>query len=572
MKKTEITAGNIVRLTSKPEVGSIVVKVLSITGDNAEVQFGLVHDGQFAARIHYSKTDRKTPVRGTVVKLSDISSIILKGEKPDMAKDVKPLLKPSQQKAAGKSSGSKPQTQAEIDADQALKDAEKNLKKAQADKKAKDAKEAKEKEAQKLKDEKKAKAEKERAAKEKTEAKDRSKTLLTQMKPTTLVEADVAKEASAGRANIPVAEGSDEKQTPVETFLELTKSEAKEAGKIIGKAVKKLNDEKALALKTNLTAEEETERKRLEKTVRDNLGKFNSAAMEIGAALTIINQHKLYRSTHKTFEAYVAEQFELSRPQAYSVMTAARTFQAIAGEDQKFALNAMPSIRAAEAIAQGVDGMIADAGLKTDPEQKAIERQLARNVFELATSTAPKDKNDKPVLSPAHIDSVFNVVRDIAKTGTVEVDGKAVPLNLAKAAIGEQIAEQSVERQGRLNALLAERIEKERGNVSAASSVAKRSATLDAALNQATVSDFSIPDGVTPRLTLACSVHGRQDAADHTDQYIELSCGCHFVSTPEGLSFTDNKKADALKAAKPEAKPAKADKADKPAPAPAPAG
>lgn len=65
-----------------------------------------------------------------------------------------------------------------------------------------------------------------------------------------------------------------------------------------------------------LTPEEESERHRLEL-------KVERAFYEAGAALRELSTRRLYRSTHKTFEEYCRERFDLTRSAAYYLMSAA---------------------------------------------------------------------------------------------------------------------------------------------------------------------------------------------------------------------------------------------------------
>jgi hypothetical protein len=45
--------------------------------------------------------------------------------------------------------------------------------------------------------------------------------------------------------------------------------------------------------------------------------------IEVGSALAVIRDSKLYRESYETFEAYAKERWNLSRPRAYELMTAA---------------------------------------------------------------------------------------------------------------------------------------------------------------------------------------------------------------------------------------------------------
>jgi hypothetical protein len=72
-------------------------------------------------------------------------------------------------------------------------------------------------------------------------------------------------------------------------------------------------------MENQLTAPERTDFRKLCKIVEDGLGKF----IEVGSALLEINERKLYRETHGTFEAFVSEKFGISRQRAYQLMDAA---------------------------------------------------------------------------------------------------------------------------------------------------------------------------------------------------------------------------------------------------------
>lgn len=65
-----------------------------------------------------------------------------------------------------------------------------------------------------------------------------------------------------------------------------------------------------------LTMSEQEQLEACEATIRENLESF----LSVGKALWEIRQGKLYRATHKTFEAYCDEKFGLERRNAYHLM------------------------------------------------------------------------------------------------------------------------------------------------------------------------------------------------------------------------------------------------------------
>ncbi len=81
----------------------------------------------------------------------------------------------------------------------------------------------------------------------------------------------------------------------------------------------------AVEVLSELTALEERERHRLELRVQ-------RAFYEAGAALRQLKEQRLYRSSHKTFEAYCRERFNYSRDAAYLKIAAATVYDNI----QKF--------------------------------------------------------------------------------------------------------------------------------------------------------------------------------------------------------------------------------------------
>ncbi len=373
------------------------------------------------------------------------------------------------------------------------------------------------KEKERLKEQAKKDKEKEKAE---NAAKRRADKLTTALEKTDKKEADVAGEASGGR---------------VKKFVGLTEEEAKAVLETLKGAAADKKKADALALRTNLTDDERKELTTFERTIEKFLPSFQTAAFQIGMALAGINSKRLYRQEYATFEEYVQARFDLSRPHAYSVMAAARTFDALT-EGEKFDAKDMPSITAAEAIDRGVKGLLKASNVDTDDANlAAITRQLARNVYALATQTAPVDSEGKAILSPAHLTSVFTVMSDVARTGTVELDGKAIPVNLAAASIDEMITNESAERTARAKQYLADQF--------AATQTAIRDAKHVGIPSGAVVGSGTgakIPEGVKPRLTVICSVHGKVEIDATTDMDITLGCKCVFIATPEGYMWEKN--------------------------------
>jgi N6-adenosine-specific RNA methylase IME4 len=73
------------------------------------------------------------------------------------------------------------------------------------------------------------------------------------------------------------------------------------------------------AVSTALTLTERTELVELEAVIERGLATF----AEVGSALLNVRDRRLYRETHRSFEAYLDERWHMSRPRAYQLIEAA---------------------------------------------------------------------------------------------------------------------------------------------------------------------------------------------------------------------------------------------------------
>ena len=79
----------------------------------------------------------------------------------------------------------------------------------------------------------------------------------------------------------------------------------------------------ALSTSTTLNVAEKRELAKLEKRIESKLADF----LIVGSDLKQIRDGKLYRPTHKTFEAYVKQRFEIERAYAYRLIESAEVIQ-----------------------------------------------------------------------------------------------------------------------------------------------------------------------------------------------------------------------------------------------------
>lgn len=70
----------------------------------------------------------------------------------------------------------------------------------------------------------------------------------------------------------------------------------------------------------DLTITEQASLERYERVIEKGLVSF----YEVGSALLTIRDSKLYRGTHRTFEAYCQDRWQMSRPRAYQLIDAAK--------------------------------------------------------------------------------------------------------------------------------------------------------------------------------------------------------------------------------------------------------
>ena len=123
---------------------------------------------------------------------------------------------------------------------------------------------------------------------------------------------------------------------------------------------------------------------------------FRKSYYKAGAALAEIRDKRLYRATHASFEAYVAERWELSRPRAYDLIDASRVannLSAVAdvATTNEFQLRALRDLPAEDQIE-----------VYTKAVERAGEGRVTRDLLEetkeelLAARPAPRPSRRPP--------------------------------------------------------------------------------------------------------------------------------------------------------------------------------
>lgn len=162
-----------------------------------------------------------------------------------------------------------------------------------------------------------------------------------------------------------------------------------------------------------MTAADRIELEECEHTIQAGIGAF----IEVGTALGIIRDNRLYREQYPTFEAYTRERWQLeSRQLAAQKILAAQ----VANRLSKFFDT--QGLRMSHALA------LAD-----------LPDDALQTVYEVVKKTAPGGK-----ITAGHIKSVVTVFNEITATGALDNgDGESIP---AGGAFGAAITEETYER------------------------------------------------------------------------------------------------------------------------------
>lgn len=133
-----------------------------------------------------------------------------------------------------------------------------------------------------------------------------------------------------------------------------------------------------------------------EKAIERGLNTF----VEVGRALTEIRDSKLYRQTHRAFEVYCKERWEIGRSRAYELIDQAKVVTAIANSGVN--LSGTPDISSRDARTIKDDLPAVSAEVKARVEQ-GVEPVVA--VAEVVKETAEKAKAEKATQQASNIAS-----------------------------------------------------------------------------------------------------------------------------------------------------------------------
>lgn len=173
---------------------------------------------------------------------------------------------------------------------------------------------------------------------------------------------------------------------------------------------------------TPLSAKEAKRLESCEQQIERNLRGF----FEAGSALAAINQERLYRATHPTFDAYCKERWNFGRGYAYRLMDGAEIARDIATSP----------------IGDKVPPPINEAQVR--PLVK-IDKADRAEVWQRAVKAAPRDRDGKPRVTAELV--AFAAHRWVTPTDQLDKEAEAAPSRTA-ARNGKPTAEDAGERGG----------------------------------------------------------------------------------------------------------------------------
>lgn len=161
-----------------------------------------------------------------------------------------------------------------------------------------------------------------------------------------------------------------------------------------------------------------------EETISHGLQTF----VEVGTALSLIRDNRLYRADHQTFEAYCQDRWQLSRPRAYELMTAAQVVSGMPDTDRPS--NARQAVELARVPEPERAEVWARANEATDGKPTAAAVREAAN-----PSTPSGDRKADAQPASAHTDG--EAPADATSVGAGETAAETFGASVSVDADGE---------------------------------------------------------------------------------------------------------------------------------------
>lgn len=181
-----------------------------------------------------------------------------------------------------------------------------------------------------------------------------------------------------------------------------------------------------------LTADETQQLEGCEEIIENGLNIW----YQVGEALLHIRDKKLYRSTHKTFEDYCQDRWQMTRQKASYLIRGTEVYESLSTIVDK---NQLPT---SESQVRPLTPLA--------PEEQQI-------VWDVVQQTAPRGK-----VTADHVKSVVSVLKEVTATGAID-DGTGVSIPVAEATpmhIKAAVTEETYERMARQETHIAVKQEK----------------------------------------------------------------------------------------------------------------
>lgn len=206
----------------------------------------------------------------------------------------------------------------------------------------------------------------------------------------------------------------------------------------------------ATELVQTLTKSEVIDFNRLETIIAENANSILECAANVGKALSEIKEKKYYEKKRpdsddpvfSTFAEYVKHRYNRGKTMAYHYINVFEVMKYI--DDGNLNSNEVGSITNALTISQEVRHMLKEQKV-ADEDAELFSSRITLLGWRAVTSVAPRDANGRPVITPELVRTVYNTLKDVVSSGSVEVDGQQVPINFVQAGFQNQATEALLE-------------------------------------------------------------------------------------------------------------------------------
>lgn len=219
-----------------------------------------------------------------------------------------------------------------------------------------------------------------------------------------------------------------------------------------------------------MTIDQLNDFERLEHIVVTQCDIILAAAKAVGDSLIEIKEKGYYRmlrpdgtgKVYKTFAEYVQDKYKRGKTMAYNYLKVANVMSFL--QDAGIDSAQVGTINTAIALNNEVRRTIrVNTGSYSNLDE--FSKQILVDGWKAVIQTAPIDNLGQPIVTADHVHNVFDVVRDVVASESVEVDGTHIPINQAKLAVNESILTHQAENIKKLNEYIVEQYEKKKNKM-----------------------------------------------------------------------------------------------------------